>query len=76
MIWQIGKKRPIALLIEPVQLAGLIGTNGTDAISCGSPNSEGHSPRVFRSKMASLMPASWNQIATWLRTMDELRLAA
>jgi len=23
--------------------------------------------------MASLMPASWNQIATWLRTVDELR---
>jgi hypothetical protein len=23
--------------------------------------------------LASLMPASWNQIATWLTTMDELR---
>jgi hypothetical protein len=26
--------------------------------------------------VASLMPASWNQIATWLRTVDELRHAA
>jgi hypothetical protein len=36
MIWQIEKKRPIALLTEPVQLAGLIGTDGISAISCGS----------------------------------------
>jgi hypothetical protein len=26
--------------------------------------------------LASLMPASWNQIACWLRTVDELRRAA
>lgn len=27
-------------------------------------------------EMASLMPASWNQITTWLKTMDELKRAA
>jgi len=27
-------------------------------------------------ELASLMPASWNQITEWLRTVDELRRAA
>ena len=27
-------------------------------------------------KVASLMPASWNQITAWLTTVDELRRAA
>lgn len=27
-------------------------------------------------RLASLMPASWNQIKAWLRTVDELRRAA
>jgi hypothetical protein len=34
------------------------------------PNESGNSG------MASLMPASWNQIADWLRTVEELRRAA
>jgi hypothetical protein len=29
-----------------------------------------------QNNLASLMPASWNRIAAWLRTMDELRRAA
>src|SRR2546426_96085 len=29
-----------------------------------------------RRNLASLTPASWNRITAWLRTVDELRLAA
>jgi hypothetical protein len=29
-----------------------------------------------RKSLASLMPASWNQIALWLRQLDGLRSAA
>jgi hypothetical protein len=36
MIWQLEKKRSIVLLTEPIQVAGLIGSVGTSAISCGS----------------------------------------
>jgi hypothetical protein len=32
--------------------------------------------RSVRKGLASLMPASWNQLAGWLRAMDFLRRAA
>jgi hypothetical protein len=32
--------------------------------------------RRARIGVPKLMPASWNQIATWLRTVDELRHVA
>jgi len=31
---------------------------------------------IFHGRLASLMPASWNQIAGWLDQIDELRRAA
>ncbi len=36
----------------------------------------GKSRRVNTLELASPMPASWNQIATWLDRIDELRRAA
>jgi len=32
--------------------------------------------RAVAREMASLMPASWNQIADWLRRLDAFRQAA
>ena len=32
--------------------------------------------RANRNKVASPMPASWNQIANWLKQIDTLRQAA
>ena len=66
--WQMPDFIRADAFVKPGLLDGLVPHNWM--ASLGIPTVEVYT------EMASPMPASWNQITTWLRTMDDLRCAA